>query len=467
MGEAGGPGGRRVMVIGLDSAPPATTFDRYLDAMPNLAALMDGAAWGPMRSCHPPITVPAWAAMATGRTPGELGMYGFRHRRPGEYGGFYIVTSENLREPAVWDAVGAAGGRSLLLFFPPSYPPRRVRGWLVSDFHTPSDARNYTYPAWLRVEVERILGGPVTFDVPFRVEDRGPLLRNLFEMTLQHLKLAARLAASKRWDLMWYVEIGLDRFHHAFWKYFDPSHPKYEPGNEFEGAAREYYALLDEGIGTLLKAAPDAAVLVVSDHGAKAMRGALAVNEWLADQGYLAFEDRPSSQVDLEEARVDWDRTVAWGWGGYYARIFLNLRGREPRGRVDPEDAEAKLGEIADDLRGLTDPEGRPMRNEAYRPSELYGTLRGDYPDMFVYFDDLNWRSAGTVGHGSWYLSENDKGPDDAVHDWDGIFLLHDPEGTVTPGERRASIYDVAPTVLDLMGLPAGGLRGRSLAGGR
>ncbi len=76
----------RVMVIGLDSAPPSLAFERFLPVMPNLAELMDGAKYGPLRSCHPPITVPAWAVMATGKTPGELGMYGFRHRRPGSTG---------------------------------------------------------------------------------------------------------------------------------------------------------------------------------------------------------------------------------------------------------------------------------------------------------------------------------------------------------------------------------------------
>ncbi len=457
---------KRVMVIGLDSAPPSLAFDRFLSEMPNLSELMDGAKYGPLRSCHPPITVPAWAVMATSKTPGELGMYGFRHRKPGEYREFYLVTSRELKEPAVWDIIAKEGKKSLLIAFPPSYPPRKISGWMISDFHTPSTAKSYTYPPWLRLEIERVIGGPFTHDVEFRVEERGPLVERLFEMTKQHLRVAEHLAKVKAWDLFWYVEIGLDRLHHAFWKFFDPEHPRHVSNSEFEGVAESYYKLLDEGIGRFVKAAGNAFVLVVSDHGAKAMTGAFAVNEWLADNGYLYFEDRPKEQTELKKAKINWERTIAWGWGGYYARIFVNLKGREPMGRVSKEDFEATLGQLADDLKSVRDPEGREMRTMTYRPRDLYPVVRGDAPDMIVYFDDLNWRSAGTVGHGTWYLPENDTGPDDAVHDWDGIYLVHDPEGRLKQGEAKASIYDVAPTVLALMGFDAKELakmRGKAL----
>ena len=50
------------------------------------------------------------------------------------------------------------------------------------------------------------------------------------------------------------------------------------------------------------------------------------------------------------------------------------------------------------------------------------------------------------------FLSENDTGPDDAVHAQDGMYILRDP--LRRPGGRRdADILDIAPTVLDRMGL--------------
>ena len=69
-----------------------------------------------------------------------------------------------------------------------------------------------------------------------------------------------------------------------------------------------------------------------------------------------------------------------------------------------------------------------------------------------IYFDDLYWRSAGTLGHGTKYLLENDTGPDDAVHAQDGIFILYDPKNR-TSVRKDASILDIAPTILDELGL--------------
>ena len=74
---------KKVLVIGLDSAPPELLFGKFLDDMPNVKSLLKKSAYGPMRSCIPAITIPAWMVMATGKTPGELGLYGFRHRKRG------------------------------------------------------------------------------------------------------------------------------------------------------------------------------------------------------------------------------------------------------------------------------------------------------------------------------------------------------------------------------------------------
>jgi predicted AlkP superfamily phosphohydrolase/phosphomutase len=70
-----------------------------------------------------------------------------------------------------------------------------------------------------------------------------------------------------------------------------------------------------------------------------------------------------------------------------------------------------------------------------------------------VYFDDLYWRSAGTLGHGSLYLSENDTGPDDAVHAQYGIFVLHDPTLPPIGQIPDVKILDIAPTLLQRMGV--------------
>ena len=96
----------KVMIIGLDCATPSIVFDKKLSWMPNLQKLLHHSIYGPLESSNPPITVPAWMTMAPGRTPGELGVYGFRHRKTGSYNKSYIASSNSIKGPAVWDLLG-------------------------------------------------------------------------------------------------------------------------------------------------------------------------------------------------------------------------------------------------------------------------------------------------------------------------------------------------------------------------
>ena len=88
---------RRVMVIGLDCATPQFVFGTNRFDLPNLRRLMASGWWGLLKSCDPPITVPAWSCMTTGKDPGELGVYGFRNRRTYSYDSETLATSHDVR----------------------------------------------------------------------------------------------------------------------------------------------------------------------------------------------------------------------------------------------------------------------------------------------------------------------------------------------------------------------------------
>jgi len=98
------------------------------------------------------------------------------------------------------------------------------------------------------------------------------------EMTEKRFKVAHHLLTEKEWDFFMMVEMGVDRIHHGFWKFHDPKHVKYEPGSKYEHAIRDYYIYVDRKVGELLTLVDsETAVLVVSDHGAKAMAGGVPV----------------------------------------------------------------------------------------------------------------------------------------------------------------------------------------------
>ena len=100
---------KKLAVFGLDCADPVLVFDRFKNELPTLRGLMESGYWGPLRSCDPPITCPAWMVMVTGRSPGELGIYGFRNRSDTTYTGLKIATSLRIKSDTAWDVLGRAG----------------------------------------------------------------------------------------------------------------------------------------------------------------------------------------------------------------------------------------------------------------------------------------------------------------------------------------------------------------------
>ena len=307
---------RKALLIGLDCAAPDLLFNRFADKLPNFRRMMEKGVYGRLRSSDPPITIPAWTVMDSSRSPGVLGLYGFRHRRDNSYKDIWIASSRRVKTKRIWDCVAEAGGKSCLVGVPPSYPPFPVEGWLVGGFITPDTNRNYTFPEELAQEIKDVVN-EYQVDVEFRIEDKRSLVKDLFEMTEKHFEVIKHLMRTRDWSFFMFVEIGLDRIHHAFWKYFDENHNLHVPGSEFEGVMEDYYVLLDEKVGELLELLDDdTIVFVASDHGGKPMKGAFCVNTWLEEQGLLKLKRPVEKVVRLNDADVDWENTVAWGWGG-------------------------------------------------------------------------------------------------------------------------------------------------------
>lgn len=445
----------RVLLIGLDSAAPQFVFGPQAFDLPNLRALAEAGCWGRLRSCHPPITVPAWACMTASKDPGTLGVYGFRNRQDYSYDALYIATASAVRAPRVWDILSRAGKKVVVLGVPQTYPVRPVNGWLVAGFLTPDTSAEYTYPKDLKEEMEAAVGEYIIDVKDFRTEDKDRLLQRIYGLMENRFAIARYLLTSKPWDFFMLVEMGMDRLHHGFWKYADPAHPLYQPGNPYENVLREYYRAVDRRVGELVALAGDnTVVIVVSDHGAKAMQGGVCINQWLIRQGLLVLQETPSSRTRIEDCPVDWSRTKVWSSGGYYGRLFLNVEGREPLGCIPRSQYEAFRDDLAARIRAMEGPDGKPLKNKVFKPQELYRAVNGIAPDLIVYFGDLDWRAVGSVGFETIFTLENDTGPDDANHDYEGVFVMKGAGADGGVQLRRVDLMDMAPTILRLFGLP-------------
>jgi predicted AlkP superfamily phosphohydrolase/phosphomutase len=445
---------KKVLVIGLDCASPDIIFGRLRDSLPNLRRLVENGTSTRMHSIYPPITVPAWMSLCSGKDAGEMGVYGFLLKDPHSYTGSSVVTSGAFSGVCkIWDILKNYGLKSILVGIPPSFPPYAVDGCMISDFLCPDDQRTYTFPPELGLEIKKNCGG-YYFDIPFRIKERDTVREGIWRMTERRFHVIEYLMRNKVWDFFMFVEIGTDRIHHAFWKYYDEEHPFFEKGNRFQNVIPDYYRLIDEKIGRLIDCSgKDTTVYVVSDHGVKAMKGCFCINEWFIKRGYLALNHYPDRVLPMEQLDVNWDKTVAWGWGGYYGRIFINRKGREGRGIVEDYEYEALRTRITQELESEKTEAGRSWQTRVYRPEELYKELKGDVPDLMAYFDNLSYRSAGTVGHRSNFLRENDTGPDDAVHDWDGIYIKYDPLQQRKEVLNNFSILDFMPEVMRAYGM--------------
>ncbi len=457
----------KLLVIGLDCAAPALLFGD--ERLTNIRRLMEGGCYGRLESVVPPITIPAWQCMVTSQDPGSLGVYGFRNRADHSYDKLEIVNSRSFKAMTIWDSLAMEGKRSVVIGVPPSFPPRRLNGISVGCFMTPSVDDDYTFPANIKEEIRELVGEYLVDVKGFRTDDKAWLRDQIFEMSSKQFTVVRHYLQNAEWDYFHFVNIALDRVHHGFWKYIDETHPDYEPDSPFARVIPDFYAHLDEEIGRVLELLDDdTAVLVVSDHGAQALHGGFCVNEWLVQQGLLVLNEYPQAVTPFGKLDVNWEKTRVWSEGGYYARVFFNVKGREPTGVIDPAEYDAFRDRMTHEFEALPTPEGKPMGSLVFKPEETYHSVKNVAPDLIVHFGALDWRSIGGVGYNeSLYVRENDTGPDDCNHAQFGAFILAAPNVPAVGELQGARLLDIAPTLMEVGGyeIPES-FQGRSLFGG-
>lgn len=257
---------------------------------------------------------------------------------------------------------------------------------------------------------------------------------------------------------------GTDRIQHMFMRYVDDGHPA-DVSNKperYKDVIPDTYSKMDRMVGRVMEEVdprdPKTLLMVVSDHGFKTFRRGINLNSWLMREGYLVLEPGRSASGHWFEG-VDWSRTRAFALG--LSGIFLNIKGREAQGFVNRgEEAMCLAEEIADKLIGTIDPGvGGVAVSDAYAAHEIYtGPYRDQAPDLIVGYAE-GWRASWDCVQGI----ANDVIFDDNTKAWSGDHCI-DP--ALVPGVlianrslaksrgRRASITDLAPTLLELFGVP-------------
>ena len=252
---------------------------------------------------------------------------------------------------------------------------------------------------------------------------------------------------------------GTDRMQHMFWRYHDENHParpeRIPPG--YQTAIEDLYRRMDGLVGRVMDRCKDkdTLLMIVSDHGFTSFRRGVDLNRWLEENGYLVVDDARRDEEHL--AGVDWSKTRAFAIG--LAGIFINESGKFEHGIVEPgEEAQSLRDEIQAKLAGLLDPaDGAEAVKRVYQAPRSYrGPYKDQAPDLIVGYSAgyrVAWETA--VGRTSGNVFHDNRKA------WSGDHCV-DP--SVVPGvlfcsrkieTEHVRLLDVAPTILDLFGVPA------------
>lgn len=298
------------------------------------------------------------------------------------------------------------------------------------------------------------------------------------------------------WELLFSVFSTTDRVQHMMYRYHDPLHPKHDPVEaersvDFFGKPTKLrdvvpaiYEQMDRVVGEIVKRLdPADELFLCADHGFTSYRRGLEVNNWLAQEGYIVYDDPPKSgSQPVGGSCVDWSQTRAYSLG--LGMLYLNMKGREPMGIVELADAKDLLKEIGDKLVALTDagPEDAPfdepasvvldyeIMDDVYAGSDLtWGDPAWPCADMQIGFDEFYRSSWSTVSGNLRFVKDEYGDPVLApsirpnTNNWSGDHASNSPNlvtgiffsrRPVEVPEDGVSVMDIAPTVLEALGVP-------------
>ncbi|MCL5257543.1 MAG: alkaline phosphatase family protein, partial [Chloroflexi bacterium] len=397
----------------------------------------------------------------------------------------------SIRSSTMWDVAAKLGNTVGLLNLPMTYPVPEVNGYAIAGMLSVRRDATFAYPSEL-LELVESMGSYVVDIEPATYIERGAIgemLRDLVAMTRRRIDLAISLIESYPTDVFMTVFVTPDRIQHTLWHLLDPSHPLH---NAKEGAALvsqidQCYATVDEGIGRLISAAgPSAATIVMSDHGFGPLIRHLDIEAWLRETGMLKYRQgtRPARRAlelahaetlvwkglgllrgsrkaplglaQIKELLIDWPATKAFRGDAEGYSLYMNMRGREPWGLLEPgPEYDETRQTILQGLKALIDPDdGASVVDTACLAEEVYrGPFTYEAPDLL-----LTLRSGYKAGR-QFYASrifwpaQRDRWGT-GCHRREGIVALAGPAVASTDKGLSASIMDVAPTVLYLLGAP-------------
>jgi predicted AlkP superfamily phosphohydrolase/phosphomutase len=473
----------KVLIIGLDGA----TFDIILPwvkegKLPNFEKLINEGSYGNLTSTLPTVSPVAWTSFATGDNPGKHGIFGFLTDYEST-----PVTREDIKSKSFWEIASDNGKRVITMNVPMTYPPEEINGIMISGYESP-EGEIFTYPENLTKELINKGYKIEALDKRFETGDEDEFLKKLNYTEEKRAETAINLMKEEKWDIFLIVFTETDRIQHYFWKYMEDKDPKY--GDEI----LKFYQKIDGTIGKFLENIDNNTdVIIMSDHGFGPMRGEVYLNSYFMDKGMLKFKSSLTylsiklgltqqnlanvfeklqktpifkftefviekfGLVKVGEAApyltyndIDFSKTsiYAENFGG---GIYLNVKGRDSLGVIGQEEYKKFVLNTMRDLSELKNPKtGEKLFENVYSKEELYkGPYIDKAPDLIVESESNGYDTVGWLGYN---ILINDDVIKSGNHRKNGIVILWG-KSVKKDIIKDASIIDLAPTILNIIGL--------------
>ncbi len=478
----------KVIVIGLDGV----CLDFLLPwinrgELPYLEKLLGSGVYSELQSTIPPYTAPAWISLVTGKNPAKHGVFDF-FKAQGQQTSRTLVSSLDNNAETIWDYLSEAGKRCIVINMPITHPARRINGILIPGYLAPEPPT--CYPPDILRKVEQALG---EYRIYSKNEDQRvspkKKLQGYMEVTKLRKDAAIFLGKKYGWDFLMVQFQKTDAVFHDF------VNEKY---------ILTFYKFIDQCIRELVEAlAADATTFLVSDHGMGKWDYIFYVNSWLRKEGYLQTRglETHRSSLELEKERltgadvssiryhlfnklmnclartgISGERVGSWlsslHMGFLRSMVPSSLIAKVPRVAIDEESSLAycpsstsfglkiKLHDndryqgfrnhLIEKLRTITGPKGTVVFDSVLPREEYYhGPYIDSAPDILLVPKEMTCVVSDSVFDKNFLAHRN------YSHRINGFFTgaSHDIANSGYLG-TVLSIFDIAPTILHIMGLP-------------
>jgi|Deesub1362B_J571_1020462.scaffolds.fasta_scaffold00891_9 predicted AlkP superfamily phosphohydrolase/phosphomutase len=477
---------QKLLIIGLDGA----TWDVLIQIieekkLQTLDKLVKSGSYGVLETTIPPVTGGAWLAIATGKTPGKTGIIDFLNKKDKNYK-LYITTSSDFKRHSFWDYLSKTNKKVGIFNYPMLFPPYKLNSFMVSGLGSSPDD-DISYPSSLKEELEQVAGKYEIY-VDYhnkKYENLDLFISDLNKFLDKFEKWAYYIVRNKTWDILFLVFSATDWMQHIIWRHIDENHPLYDLkiSPKYKQKFIEFWQRIDRILGDILNMiSEDTIVFLVSDHGFGPNDQTFNLAKWLEMKGYMVRKRNLKKKLKdilytsatfvsktpikrlipaktrkdvgnalktgvVEEIDLEKSKACCVGHTIPFGAIYLNASNEKER--------ETIKSKLINDLKNISKDIGKDVGVQIYEPKKIYsGEKVNLLPDII--FTINNWRCVIIEDNFDKPLFEEKpfSTRHTGSHRLNGIFLAYGPGIKKGYKIENVKIYDIAPTILHIFGLP-------------